>query len=176
MADVTSCSDPGDAFYMSLALAEAKKAGARGEVPVGAVIVLRDRVVGRGFNQREQRQSPLGHAEICAIEEASTALCSWRLNDCDIYVTLEPCIMCVGTILQSRIRRLIFGCLDPKAGAVASLYRLCDDDRLNHRVSVTGGVLAAPCAALLQQFFSRLRAQKKQLRNAERWPSPVEGA
>jgi tRNA(adenine34) deaminase len=176
MSDLISHSEPPDAFYMNLALAEAKQAAARREVPVGAVIVSRHRVVGRGFNQREERQSPLGHAEICAIEEASTALCSWRLNDCDIYVTLEPCIMCVGAILQSRIRRLIFGCLDPKAGAVESLYRLCEDDRLNHRVSVAGGVLTGPCTALLQQFFSELRERKRHTRNAERWPSPVEGA
>jgi tRNA(adenine34) deaminase len=110
-----------------------------------------------------------------AIEEASRHLGSWRLEDCDIYVTLEPCLMCAGAILQARMRRLVFACLDAKAGAVESLYRLCEDQRLNHQLSVTGGVLAQESAALLAEFFARLRSHKRQSK-AERWPSPVEGA
>ncbi|HET7377014.1 MAG TPA: nucleoside deaminase, partial [Anaerolineae bacterium] len=135
-----------DAHFMELALAEARVAVLQNEVPVGAVVVCGDRVVGRGFNRREERQSPLTHAELLAIEEASGALQMWRLTECEIYVTLEPCVMCVGAILQARMRRLIFGCLDPKAGAVKSLYQLCDDERLNHRLPAQGGVLAPECA------------------------------
>ena len=149
-----------DEFYMELALAEAKGAAAKGEVPVGAVVVWQQEVIGRGCNRREERQNALCHAEVLAIEAASSRLQSWRLTDCDIYVTLEPCIMCVGAILQARMRRLVFGCLDPKAGAVESLYRLCDDERLNHQLPATGGVMATDCAFLLADFFRRLRHQK----------------
>jgi tRNA(adenine34) deaminase len=165
-----------DVFYMELALAEAKAAALRGEVPVGAVVVSGERVVGRGFNRREERQSPLSHAEMLAIEEAAGSLRSWRLSECEIYVTLEPCVMCVGAILQARMQRLVFGCSDAKAGAVESLYKLCEDERLNHRLPVRGGVLADQCTVLLEDFFSELRTRKKQNRTAERWPSPVEGA
>ena len=165
-----------DVFYMELALAEAREAALRDEVPVGAVVVHGDRIVGRGYNRREERQSPLCHAELLAIEEASTALQTWRLTACDIYVTLEPCIMCVGAILQARMRRLVFGCLDAKAGAVESLYQLCQDERLNHRLPAQAGVLRDECALLLKDFFSQLRTRKQQINTAERWPSPVEGA
>ncbi len=165
-----------DQFYMEVALAEAKEAGARGEVPVGAVVVCGDQVVGRGFNRREELQDPLSHAELVAIRQAANHLQSWRLAECELYVTLEPCIMCVGAILQARIQRLVFGCSDAKAGAVESLYRLCDDERLNHRLPVSGGILAQSCALLLEKFFSEMRVRKKQVRDAERWPSPVEGA
>ncbi len=162
--------------FMEVALAAARAAGNRGEVPVGAIVVSAGNVVGTGYNRREEVQSPLSHAEIMAIDEASRRLGSWRLNDCEIYVTLEPCIMCTGAILQARIRRLVFGCVDPKAGAVESLYRLCEDQRLNHQLPVVGGVLAGQSAALLADFFVRLRQQKRDFRKAERWPSPVEGA
>ena len=165
-----------DASFMSEALVEAHLAAEAGEVPVGAVIVLNGNVISKGHNGREERQSPLAHAEILAIEEAAGFLRSWRLTGCDLYVTLEPCVMCVGAMLQARIRRLVFGCLDPKAGAAESLYRLCGDPRLNHRLSVTGGVSGPECATLLENFFSALRQRKKQARIAERWPSPVEGA
>ncbi len=163
-----------DCGYMELALAAAKEAGAQGEVPVGAVVVRGGEVVGRGFNRREKLQDPLSHAEITAIHETANHLKTWRLAECELYVTLEPCIMCVGAILQARIRRLVFGCLDPKAGAVESLYRLCSDERLNHQLPVTGGVLGEPCAVLLEQFFSELRAKKKQSGRAQKWLSPVE--
>ena len=161
---------------MEIALAAANSAGDRGEVPVGAIVVSAGKVVGTGYNRREEVQSPLSHAEIMAIDEASRRLGSWRLNGCEIYVTLEPCIMCTGAILQARMRRLVFGCVDPKAGAVESLYRLCEDQRLNHQLPVVGGVLAEESAALLADFFLRLRQQKRDIRKAERWPSPVEGA
>jgi tRNA(adenine34) deaminase len=165
-----------DTGFMRLALEAAAEAAAKGEVPVGAIVVTGGSVVGRGYNRREQMRNPLSHAEITAIDEASRRLQSWRLNECDIYVTLEPCIMCVGAVLQARIRQLVFGCVDPKSGAVESLYRLCEDRRLNHQLPVVGGVLADQSAALLADFFSRLRRQKRESRKAERWPSPVEGA
>ncbi|MBM4260815.1 MAG: nucleoside deaminase [Deltaproteobacteria bacterium] len=165
-----------DIAFMRLALQEAQNAYACGEVPVGTVIVRDGEVIGTGFNRREQLQSPLAHAEIGAIEQAATFRASWRLTDCDLYVTFEPCIMCVGAILQARIGRLIFGCLDAKAGAVESLYKLCDDSRLNHRLPVRGGVLAQESAELLSKFFSELRHKKKSSRDTERWPGPAEGA
>jgi tRNA(adenine34) deaminase len=165
-----------DVNYMTLALSAARHAAERGEVPVGAVIVSAGEIVGTGYNCREEQQDPHGHAEMIAIREASRRLRSWRLEDCAIFVTLEPCVMCTGAILQARLRRLVFGCLDPKAGAVESLYRLCEDQRLNHQLPVTGGVLAQESAALLAEFFSQLRIKKRHAQKAERWPSPVEGA
>ena len=165
-----------DINFMQQALAAAREAGNRGEVPVGAVIVLAGEVISSGYNCREELRSPLGHAEIVAIQAAASHVGGWRLNECEIYVTLEPCIMCVGAILQVRMRRLVFGCLDGKAGAVESLYRLCEDQRLNHQLPATGGILASDCAAILSEFFQRLRQQKRNPQNAERWPSPVEGA
>ncbi|OGQ73075.1 MAG: tRNA-specific adenosine deaminase, partial [Deltaproteobacteria bacterium RIFCSPLOWO2_12_FULL_60_16] len=126
---------------MALALQEAEQAAEKGEIPVGAVVVYRGEVIARGHNLREKTQSPLAHAEMLALENASQYLGSWRLNDCTLYVTLEPCVMCVGAILQARVARVVFGCLDPKGGAVESLYRLCEDSRLNHHPAVTGGVL-----------------------------------
>ena len=168
--------DPKDARYMRLALDEAFKSAARGEVPVGAVVVCENEIIGRGYNRREELRSALAHAELLAIEEASRHLGDWRLFDCQLYVTLEPCVMCVGAILQARIGRLVFGCLDPKGGAVESLYQLCNDVRLNHRLPVVGGTLAEDCSAILGAFFSRLRQSKRKQTKAERWPSPAEGA
>jgi tRNA(adenine34) deaminase len=153
-----------DLSYMRLALDEARAAAAAGEIPVGAAIVANGAVLARAHNLREARQSALAHAEILALEAASARLKSWRLEDCTLYVTLEPCVMCVGAILQARIARLVFGCLDPKAGAVASLYRLCEDARLNHRLPVAGGVMAEDCGKILSDFFSDLR--KGKLRDA----------
>ena len=161
---------------MGVALAQAKEAATAGEVPVGAVIVCGGKAIGKGQNRREALQSPIAHAELLAIQQAAGSLRSWRLNKCDIYVTLEPCIMCVGSILQARMRRMVFGCLDPKAGAVESLYRLCDDQRLNHRLPVIGGVRSDECAQVLGEFFVRLREKKRDHQKTERWPSPVEGA
>ena len=150
-----------DESHMRVALDEARTAGAAGEIPVGAVVVANGAVLARAHNLREERQSALAHAEILAIGTASARLKSWRLEECTIYVTLEPCIMCVGAILQARIARLVFGCLDPKAGAVESLYRLCEDTRLNHRLPVTRGILAEDCGRILSDFFSDLRREKQ---------------
>ena len=169
---------PGDHFYMRLALDEANRAAACIEVPVGAVIVCGTEIIGRGYNRREELRTAVAHAEMLAIEQASRHLDRWRLSDCQLYVTLEPCLMCVGAILQARIARLVFGCLDPKSGAVESLYQLCSDDRLNHRLPVSGGILAEQCSAVLRNFFSFVRNSKVNERQtkAERWPSPAEGA
>lgn len=160
-----------DEEFMRLALAQAEEAARLDEVPVGAVIVADGVVVGSGFNQRESRQNPLCHAEIAAIDAAAKRLGRWRLSDCAIYVTLEPCIMCVGAILQARFAKLVFGCLDAKAGAVESLYRLCEDRRLNHQLPVIGGVLANEAGAVLSEFFTHLRTRKRELKIGERWPS-----
>ena len=165
-----------DSFYISLALEEARRAAACKEVPVGAVVVCREKVVGRGRNRRETELDPTAHAEMGALRAASASLQSWRLPECTLYATLEPCVMCVGAMLQARISRLVFGCLDPKGGAVESLYRLCDDGRLNHRILVTRGVLEEECARILQDFFAGLRENKRSGKRAERWPSPAEGA
>jgi len=149
-----------DIKYMKMALAEARKAYQRDEVPIGAVVVCNDQVVGRGFNLREQTQDPTSHAEMIALREAAANEASWRLEDCQLYVTLEPCPMCAGAILQSRIKRLVYGASDPKAGAVRSLYQLLDDDRFNHQVEVEAGLLEAESAQLLKDFFRELRLRK----------------
>ena len=147
--------------YMELALEEAAKGLIQDEVPVGALVVYQGEIIGRGYNQREELQDPTSHAEVLALREASSRLRSWRLDDCTFYVTLEPCIMCIGAILQARVPRLVFGCLDPKGGAVESLYRLCDDPRLNHSVDVTGGILKEQCAGILSGFFLSLRQKNR---------------
>jgi tRNA(adenine34) deaminase len=157
MRDFCPHTNPRDASYMRLALDEATKAAAGGEVPVGAVVVCESEIIGRGHNRREQLRSALAHAELLAIEQASRYLGRWRLSDCQVYVTLEPCVMCVGAIVQARMGRLVFGCLDPKGGAVESLYQICDDSRLNHRLPVAGGMLAEDCSVILEDFFSCLR-------------------
>jgi tRNA(adenine34) deaminase len=143
---------------MRRALAEAEAAAECDEVPVGAVIVHRGRVIAAAHNQREMLHDPTAHAEMLAITQAAEAVGSWRLDACTLYVTLEPCAMCAGAIVLSRIPRLVFGATDPKAGACVSLYQIPTDPRLNHRVEVVGGVLAEPCAALLRQFFARKRS------------------
>jgi tRNA(adenine34) deaminase len=143
--------------YMRRALAAAEEAARCGEVPVGAVVVVRDEVVAVAHNERETRLDPTAHAEIVALRRAAAALGSWRLVDAELFVTMEPCPMCAGALVNARLRRLVYGCDDPKAGAVRTLYRLVDDARLNHRVEVAPGVLADESAALLRAFFSRLR-------------------
>jgi tRNA(adenine34) deaminase len=143
--------------WMRRALAEAEAAAGRGEVPVGAVVVVRGEIVAIAHNERETASDPTAHAEILALRRAAAALGSWRLVDAELFVTMEPCPMCAGALVNARIRRLYFGCDDPKAGAVRTLYSLVDDPRLNHRVEVVPGVLAAEGAALLRGFFSRLR-------------------
>ena len=139
--------------WMRLALDEARAAAAEDEVPVGAIVVAGGRVVGSGHNQREQLADPTAHAEMIAITQAAASLGSWRLENCTLYVTLEPCPMCAGAILQARVPVVVWGAADPKAGAVASLYRLFEDTRLNHRVEHVGHVLADECDRLLSEFF-----------------------
>jgi tRNA(adenine34) deaminase len=149
--------------WMSEAIALARQAQAIGEVPIGCVIVHdpTERLVGRGYNRRQTDHDPTAHAEILAMREAGQALGHWRLLDCTLYVTLEPCPMCAGALVNARVPRLVYGCDDPKAGAVRTLYELCEDGRLNHRVTVTTGVLAPQCAQLLQDFFRAQRAMGK---------------
>ena len=148
---------------MREALTEARAAMAMGEVPIGAVIVHEPtgRIIGRGHNRREADNDPTAHAEIVALRQAAREMGTWRLNDCVMAVTLEPCPMCAGALVNARLGRLIYGCADPKAGAVRTLYRLCEDDRLNHRVLVEDGVLAEECAELLRDFFRAQRALGK---------------
>ncbi|MGE0546515.1 MAG: tRNA adenosine(34) deaminase TadA [Kofleriaceae bacterium] len=147
---------PADDRWMRLAIAEAQAAAASGDVPVGSIIVMDGQMIGRGRNRRELDRDPTAHAEIVALREAATHLGHWRVP-ATLYVTQEPCPMCAGAIVNARIVRLVFGCSNPKAGAVATLYQIPTDARLNHRVDVVGGVLAAECAAELQVFFSELR-------------------
>jgi tRNA(adenine34) deaminase len=144
-------------YYMNLALAQAESAAANDETPVGAVIVCDDRVLAAAHNERETLRDPTAHAEMIAMTQAAAALGSWRLDGCTLYVSLEPCPMCAGALVQARIPRLVYGAADPKAGAVRSLYRLCDDPRLNHRAEIVEGVLAERCGRLLSEFFQRQR-------------------
>lgn len=147
--------------FMALALKEAEQAAAEDEVPIGAVIVHGNRVIASAHNQREQLRDPTAHAEMIAITQAAQALQSWRLEECILYVTLEPCPMCAGAIIQARIPTVVYGADDPKAGAVRSLYRLLEDPRLNHRCEVVSGVLADRCAEILRAFFQKQRAAGK---------------
>jgi tRNA(adenine34) deaminase len=149
--------------WMRHALAEAHKARAFDEVPIGCVIVHEPsgQIVGRGYNRRQSDRDPTAHAEIFALREAAKNLNDWRLVDCVLVVTLEPCPMCAGAIVNARAAKLIYGCDDPKAGAVRTLFQLCEDSRLNHRVEVIGGILGGECARLLQEFFREQRAMGK---------------
>ena len=148
---------------MRLALEEAAAAMRADEVPIGCVIVHEPtgRVIARAHNRRESASDPTAHAEILALREAAREFGNWRLLDCVLVVTLEPCPMCAGAMINARIPRLIYGCADPKAGAVRTLYRLCEDDRLNHRMTVEDGVLAEECAQVLRDFFQRQRSMGK---------------
>ena len=146
---------------MQAALDEAKVAKALGEVPIGAIIVLDDKIIGRGHNLRETSNDPTTHAEMVAIRQAAEKIGHWRLLDTSLYVTLEPCVMCMGAIILARIPRLIYACRDPRAGAVGSIYDFAQDERFNHKVEVTKGVLGTECSQLLSGFFKELRAGKK---------------
>jgi tRNA(adenine34) deaminase len=154
--------------FMREALLEAKKAEEIGEVPIGAVVVRNGEVIGRGHNLRETTHDPTAHAEIIAIRQASEAVGGWRLNDCDLYVTLEPCPMCAGAIIQARIANVIYGTVDPKAGCAGTLMNLLDDERFNHQTAVITGVLQGECAALLSGFFRNLREKRKREKEAKR--------
>ena len=148
---------------MREAIAQARLAQALDEVPIGCVIVHdpTDRIIAAGFNRREIDRDPTAHAEIIALRTAGQNLGDWRLSDCTLVVTLEPCPMCAGAIVNARVPRLVYGCPDPKAGAVRTLFQLCEDSRLNHRVQVTAGVLAEECSTLLTDFFKAQRALGK---------------
>lgn len=154
----SALADSADVWAMRLALCEAAQAAMLGEVPVGAVVVQDGVVLGSGGNRRECAHDPTAHAEIIALRQAAKARASWRLCDATLVVTQEPCPMCAGALVNARIRRLVYGCPNPKAGAVRTLYQVLEDPRLNHRVLVTDGVLQEDCAALLRRFFAALRS------------------
>lgn len=147
-----------DRRYMQDAIELARKALDSEDVPVGALATYRGRVIGRGFNQREKLQDPTAHAEMIAITAAAAYIGHWRLEDCTVYATLEPCPMCAGALVQARVSRLVYGASDGKAGACGSLFELTRDQRLNHQIETIGGVMAEPCAELLREFFRRRRA------------------
>lgn len=146
-----------DEAAMRDALGEARMALAHGDVPVGAVVVHNGEIIASRHNERERAGDPTAHAEVLALRDAAARLGRWRLDDCTLYVTLEPCVMCAGALVNARIGRVVYGATDPKAGAVASLYEVCADERLNHRPPVEHGVLAEDCGALLKAFFAARR-------------------
>jgi tRNA(adenine34) deaminase len=150
-----------DERLMKLAIEQAKIAEENGDVPIGSVIVYDNQIIGKAYNQREQLKDPTAHAEIIALTQAAAFLESWRLGGCTMYVTLEPCPMCAGALVLARVERLVYGCDDPKTGAVKSLYNIVQDARLNHRLEVTGGVLEEQCRQQLQQFFARRRQENR---------------
>ena len=150
-----------DQKFMQAALDEAAVAKALGEVPIGAVVVLDGEIIARGHNLRETSNDPTTHAEMVAIRKAADHVGHWRLLESTLYVTLEPCVMCMGAMILARIPRLVYACRDPRAGAVGSIYDFSQDERFNHKVEVTEGVLAAECSELLSSFFRQLRAGKK---------------
>lgn len=158
-------SERNDFLFMQHALVEAVNAFLLDEVPVGCVIVHEDKIIARAKNARELTNDPTGHAEIIAVKRAAKVLNSWRLENCVAYVTLEPCIMCVGTFLQARVKRIVYGAKDQKAGAVGTLYNLHDDERLNHRIEVKSGVLADASAYLLREFFKLKRLNNNNSKN-----------
>ena len=150
-----------DEQYMRIAIDQAKIAEENGDVPIGAVIVRKNQIIAKAYNQREQLQDPTAHAEIIALTQAAATLENWHMNGCTMYVTLEPCPMCAGALVLSRMDKLVYGCDDPKTGAVKSLYNIVTDERLNHRLEVTSGVMADKCAKQLQDFFRKKRSENK---------------
>lgn len=163
-----------DERFMRLAIEEAKKAEAIGEVPIGCVIVKGDEVIAVGHNRRETDLLAAAHAEMIAIEQANQTLGNWRLEDCELFVTLEPCPMCAGAIVLSRVKRVVFGARDPKGGCCGTLMNLVQDERFNHQAEVTENVLAEECGELLTSFFRNLRERKKQARLEQRGCNPPE--
>lgn len=154
-------------FYMNIALEEAKKAALIGEVPIGAIVVHKGEVIARGHNMRESDQLPTAHAEHIAITVASKYIGSWRLEDCTLYVTLEPCVMCAGAIVMSRVPHVVYGAKDPKGGCCGSLMNLLEESRFNHRATVETGVLEAACSDILKGFFRELRAKKRKQKSIQ---------
>ena len=151
-----------DERYMKEAIRQARKAEALNEVPIGCVIVFGDRIIARGYNRRNTDKNTTSHAEINAIRRASRVMGDWRLEGCTIYITLEPCQMCAGAIVQARISRAVIGCMNPKAGCAGSVFNILEDPRFNHQVEVTRGVLEQECSEMLSDFFRELRAQRKE--------------
>lgn len=148
-------------FFMKEALKQAKKAYKKDEVPIGCVIVCEDKIVARAYNQRNTKKNTLAHAELIAIDKASKALGDWRLEDCIMYVTLEPCQMCAGAIVQARIKKVVIGSMNPKAGCAGSIINLLQMEKFNHQVEIEKGILEEECTDLLQRFFRDLRNAKK---------------
>ncbi|MGG4492103.1 tRNA adenosine(34) deaminase TadA [Metabacillus idriensis] len=157
-----------DTLYMELAIKEALKAMAIGEVPIGAVIVHNNEIVGSGYNLRESEQRSIAHAEMIAIDQACASMGTWRLEDSTLYVTLEPCPMCAGAIVLSRVKRVVYGAADPKGGCAGTLMNLLDEKRFNHQVEVTKGVLEDECGNMLSDFFRDLRKKKKAAKDASK--------
>ena len=157
-----------DEKYMKEALRQAKKAAALGEVPIGCVIVYEDKIIGRGYNRRDTDKSTLSHAEITAIRKASRIIGDWRLEDCTLYVTLEPCQMCSGAIIQARIPRVVMGCRNPKAGCGGSVLNILQEPAFNHQAQITEGILEEECSKMLTDFFKELRIRNKKEREEAR--------
>ena len=153
--------DADDIRYMKEAVRQAKKAYALGETPIGCVIVHEGKIIGRGYNRRNTDKSPLAHAEISAIKKAAKKLGDWRIEECTLYVTLEPCQMCAGAIVQARIPRVVIGCMNPKAGCAGSIVNLLQMERFNHQADVKRGVLEEECSQMMKAFFKELREKKK---------------
>lgn len=156
--------NPDDIRYMKEAIRQAKKAAKLKEVPIGCVIVYDGKIIARGYNRRNTDKSTLAHAEIAAIKKASRVIGDWRLEDCTMYITLEPCQMCAGAIVQARMGRVVIGAMNPKAGCAGSILNLLEMSEFNHQVNVERGVLEEECSAMLSEFFKKLRKQKKQVK------------
>ncbi len=161
-----------DIAYMKIALEEARLAEAQGEVPIGACVVYDGRVIARDHNRRETDKSPCAHAEFLAMQKAAQVLERWRLTGCTVYVTLEPCLMCAGLMINSRVDRCVYGSFDPKGGALGTLYALQNDERLNHDFEVVSGVMDDQCSSILKEFFSRRRKERKQAKAAGTFSKP----
>ena len=159
--------------YMKEALKQAKKAYALGEVPIGCVIVHEGKIIGRGYNRRNTDKNTLAHAEITAINKARKVIGDWRLEECTLYVTLEPCQMCAGAIVQARIPEVVMGCMNPKAGCAGSILNILEMPQFNHQVKVTRGILEAECSQMLKTFFEELRIRNKQEKEARKFLSSL---
>ena len=161
-----------DEKYMKEAIRQAKKAWKMEEVPIGCVIVHEEKIIGRGYNRRTTDKNPLAHAELAAIKKASKKMGDWRLEDCILYVTLEPCQMCSGAIVQARVKRVVIGCMNPKAGCAGSILNLLQVERFNHQVEITSGVLEAECSQMMKGFFKELREKQKKKKDIQKKEIP----
>ena len=161
-----------DEKYMKEAIRQAKKAWKMEEVPIGCVIVHEGKIIGRGYNRRTTDKNPLAQAELAAIKKASKKMGDWRLEDCILYVTLEPCQMCSGAIVQARVKRVVIGCMNPKAGCAGSILNLLQVERFNHQVEITSGVLEAECSQMMKGFFKELREKQKKKKDIQKKEIP----